>query len=222
MRCMLHSILAKESNSLPLLVKTEYNDQNYNKIERKSYLALQKINLMKKPALKWSSLALLIALTLTGAGSMCAMGHTFWAFHLIYFGILVILGLLSLKLLRKTVLFNPLEGSPSFLQIFFWWEKRRIPANLLCLISLIVLEAWLFIPEINCDSKHHCGNPLFFSALFFAIFIPLVWNCIYSSFAFIDFLWLKSDKKLASSMIMNITYRGWLVSTAWIAASIIK
>ena len=171
-----------------------------------------------EPPQSWSKLALKIACALMALGMLCAAGLGALGFLLLDFFLMILLGRLSLQWLETTRLFRPIEGLPTFLQLWWWWEKRRIPSNLLCLMMVISVDALAIMTELGRTDSSRCGTPLFAFVIGRAIFIPLAWNILYFFLPLIDYLALRKSQHLIGKQILVNCFKVWLVVYAFIAA----
>lgn len=171
-----------------------------------------------EPPQSWSKLSLKIACALMALGMLCALGLGDLGFLLLDFFLMILLGRLSLQWLETTRLFRPLEGLPTFLQLWWWWEKRRIPSNLLCLMTVVSVDALAIMTELSRTDSNRCGTPLYAFIIGMAIFIPLAWNILYFFLPLIDYFALKISHRLTSKQIMVNCFYAWLIAYAYIAA----
>lgn len=171
-----------------------------------------------EPPQSWSKLALKIACALMALGMLCAAGFGDLGFLLLDFFLMILLGRLSLQWLETTRLFRPLEGLPTFLQLWWWWEKRRIPSNLLCLMTVVLVDALAIMTELSRTDSNRCGTPLYAFIIGMAIFIPLAWNLLYLLLPLIDYFALHMFRQLTSKQIMVNCFYAWLIAYAYIAA----
>lgn len=151
-------------------------------------------------------------------GMLCAVGFGDLGFLLLDFFLMILLGRLSLQWLETTRLFRPLEGLPTFLQLWSWWAKRCIPSNLLCLMTVASVDALAIMVELGQTDSNRCGTSQFAFITGMTIFIPLAWNLLYLLLPLIDYIALKISHRLTSKQIMVNCFYAWLIAYAYIAA----
>lgn len=171
-----------------------------------------------EPPQSWSKLSLKIACTLMALGMLCATGLGAQGFLLLNFFLVILLGRLSLQWLETTRLFRPLEGLPTFLQLWWWWEKRRIPSNLLCSLMVLTVDAFIILIDIGNTAPNACSTPLFALLFFVTLFLPLAWNILYFFLPLIDYFAPQKSQQLIGKQILVNCFKVWLVVYAFIAA----